>query len=185
LEHPTATSLLLLRCFKSFIHLVFFTYIIKSNHQGRISLASAKPDPPSGARRGEPPLRQNFPRKSFLPKEKFSTKTTFDYIDNETLKTSERARKRQGQPSRGTPTPPGYGYLTHHLPRKVTHARISGSIIEQVLNAWVENDFRAFDYIDSRVLKMTRVHVSGKANRAEGLLRLWDTNTSLITFHEK
>jgi hypothetical protein len=41
---------------------------IKSNRQGRVSLASAKPDPPSGARRGEPPLRQNFPRKKvFLP----------------------------------------------------------------------------------------------------------------------
>jgi hypothetical protein len=36
---------------------------VASNHQGRVSLASAKPDPPSGARRGEPPLRQNFPRK--------------------------------------------------------------------------------------------------------------------------
>jgi hypothetical protein len=36
---------------------------IKSNHQGRVSLASAKPDPPSGARREEPPLPQNFPRK--------------------------------------------------------------------------------------------------------------------------
>jgi hypothetical protein len=36
---------------------------IKSNRQGRVSLASAKPDPPLGARRGEPPLRQNFPRK--------------------------------------------------------------------------------------------------------------------------
>jgi hypothetical protein len=32
----------------------------ESNRQGRVSLASAKPDPPSGARRGEPPLRQNF-----------------------------------------------------------------------------------------------------------------------------
>jgi hypothetical protein len=42
--------------------------------------------------------------------------------------------KRQGRPSRGTPTPPGYGYLTHHLPRKVTLARISGSATdEQVL----------------------------------------------------
>jgi hypothetical protein len=89
---------------------------------------------------------------------------TFDYIDNGTPKMSERARKRQGRPSRGTPTPPGYGYLAHHLPRKVTHARISGSVIEQVLNARVENDFRAFDYIDSRVLKTTRVHVSGKAD---------------------
>src|SRR5688572_26256000 len=35
----------------------------------------------------------------------------------------ESTRKRQGRPSRGTPTPPGYGYLTHHLPRKATLAR--------------------------------------------------------------
>jgi transposase InsO family protein len=33
------------------------------SHQGRVGLASAKPDPPSGAKRGEPPLRRNFPRK--------------------------------------------------------------------------------------------------------------------------
>jgi hypothetical protein len=47
---------------------------------------------------------------------------------------SKSARKRQGRPSRGTPTPPGYGYLTHHLPRKVTLARISDSATdEQVL----------------------------------------------------
>jgi hypothetical protein len=40
----------------------------------------------------------------------------------------------KGRPSRGTPTPPGYGYLTHHLPRKVTLARISDSATdEQVL----------------------------------------------------
>jgi hypothetical protein len=30
-----------------------------------------------------------------------------------------------------------------------------------------------------------RVHVRDKADRAEGLLRLRDTDTSLITFHEK
>jgi hypothetical protein len=30
-----------------------------------------------------------------------------------------------------------------------------------------------------------RVHVSGKADRAEGFLRLRDTDTSLITFREK
>jgi hypothetical protein len=30
-----------------------------------------------------------------------------------------------------------------------------------------------------------RAHVRGKADRAEGLLRLRDTDTSLITFHEK
>jgi hypothetical protein len=30
-----------------------------------------------------------------------------------------------------------------------------------------------------------RVHISDKADRAEGLLRLRDTDTSLITFREK
>jgi hypothetical protein len=69
LEHRTTTSLLSLKCFKSFMYLGPFTYINKkSNRQGRIGLASAKTDPPSGARRGQPPLRQNFPQKSFLPK---------------------------------------------------------------------------------------------------------------------
>src|SRR5688572_10528207 len=57
-----------------------------------------------------------------------------DYIDNRILQASKSARKRQGRPSRGTPTPPGYGHLTHHLPRKVTLARISDSATdEQVL----------------------------------------------------
>jgi hypothetical protein len=62
LEHPTTTSLLPLRCFQV-VHIPCLHTQIKSNHQGRVSLASAKPDPPSVARRGEPPLRQNFPRK--------------------------------------------------------------------------------------------------------------------------
>jgi hypothetical protein len=48
-----------------------------------------------------------------------------------------------------------------------------------------ENNFRAFDYVNSRALKTMRVHVSDKADRAEGLLRLRDTDTSLITFREK
>jgi hypothetical protein len=33
--------------------------------------------------------------------------------------------------------------------------------------------------------RRVRVRVSGKADRAEGYLRLRDTDTSLITFHEK
>jgi hypothetical protein len=46
--------------------------------------------------------------------------------------------------------------------------------------------FCAFDFrIDSGILRTTRVHVSGKADRAEELLRLRDTDTSLITFCEK
>jgi hypothetical protein len=34
--------------------------------------------------------------------------------------TNKSACKWQGRPSRGTPTPPGYGYLTRYLPRKIT-----------------------------------------------------------------
>jgi hypothetical protein len=49
-----------------------------------------------------------------------------------------------------------------------------------------QNNLRAFDFrIDSGILRTTRVHVSGKADRAEELLRLRDTDTSLITFREK
>jgi hypothetical protein len=47
------------------------------------------------------------------------------------LRTSKSTRKRQGRPSRGTPTPPGYGYLTHHLPRKVTLARTNNSVTDK------------------------------------------------------
>jgi hypothetical protein len=83
------------------------------------------------------PLRQNFPRKIFSTKKDFLPKRLsclLDYIDNIILQTGKSARKRQGRPSRGTPTPPGYGYLTHHLPRKVTLTRISDSATdEQVL----------------------------------------------------
>jgi hypothetical protein len=47
------------------------------------------------------------------------------------LKLSKRSLEWQGRPSRGTPTPPGYGYLTRHLPHKATHARLSGSTSQQ------------------------------------------------------
>jgi hypothetical protein len=63
LEHPTATSLLPLRCFQ--VGHIPRTHA-KFSHQGRVGLASAKPDPPSGAKRGEPPLRPNFPRKKIF-----------------------------------------------------------------------------------------------------------------------
>jgi hypothetical protein len=90
------------------------------------------PDPPSGAKRGGTPSASKF------SSEKFSTKTTFvlsDYIDNRILQASKSARKRQGRTSRGTPTPPGYGYLTRHLPRKVTLVRISDSAIDE--QVWI------------------------------------------------
>jgi hypothetical protein len=43
------------------------------------------------------------------------------------LKLSKGILELQGRPRRGTPTPPGYGYLTRHLPRRATHTRLSGS----------------------------------------------------------
>jgi hypothetical protein len=96
------------------MYLVFFTYT-KSNRQGRVDLASAKPDPPRGLEGGNPLCVKIFLRKIFY-----------------------------------------------------------------------QNDLRAFDFcIDSGVLKTTGVHVSGKADRAEELLGLRDTDTSLITFREK
>jgi hypothetical protein len=61
LEHPTATSLLPLRCFQV-VHIP--RSHAKFSHQGRVGLASAKPDPPSGAKRGEPPLRRIFSSKN-------------------------------------------------------------------------------------------------------------------------
>jgi hypothetical protein len=45
--------------------------------------------------------------------------------------------------------------------------------------------FVLFDYIDNGIIKTTRGTLNGKADRAEGLLRLRDTDTSLITFREK
>jgi hypothetical protein len=43
----------------------------------------------------------------------------------------ESTRKRQGRPSRGTPTPLGYGYLTHHLPREATLARTNIPVTDE------------------------------------------------------
>jgi hypothetical protein len=60
----------------------------------------------------------------FRHKEKNEDKSRITY-------TSKRDFERQGRPSRGTPTPPGYEYLTRHLPRKVTRARISGSATDE------------------------------------------------------
>jgi hypothetical protein len=47
------------------------------------------------------------------------------------LKLSKRGLEWRGRPSRGTPTPPGYGYLTRHLPRRATHTWSSSSASRQ------------------------------------------------------
>ena len=60
---PTATSLLPLRCFQV-VHIPRIR--AKFSHQGRVGLASAKPDPPSGAKRGETPSASKFSSKKDL-----------------------------------------------------------------------------------------------------------------------
>jgi hypothetical protein len=53
-------------------------------------------------------------------------------------------------------------------------------------NFSAETISRAFSTISiTESYRQVRVHVSGKVDRTEGLLRLWDTDTSLITFREK
>jgi hypothetical protein len=76
--------------------------------------------------------------------EKFSTKTTFvlsTFVSMRDPENNESTHKRQGRPSQGTPTPPVYGYLTHHLLREVTHARISDPATEQVLTLGLKTTF--------------------------------------------
>jgi hypothetical protein len=59
---------------------------MKSNHQGRVSLASAKPDPPSGARRGTPLCVKIYLGKNLSARSFFAF---FDYFDSGILKTTE------------------------------------------------------------------------------------------------
>jgi hypothetical protein len=51
--------------------------------------------------------------------------------------------------------------------------------------SFTRTSFVHFDCIDSGILKTTRETLNGMADRAEGLLRLWDMDTSLITFRER
>jgi hypothetical protein len=91
---------------------------MKSSHQERVSLASAKPDPPSGAKRGNPLCVKIFLEKRGLPSKRLLCSPAISVAGHQ--EANEGACKWQGRPSRGTPTPLGYGYLTRHLPRKMT-----------------------------------------------------------------
>jgi hypothetical protein len=59
---------------------------MKSNHQGRVSLASAKPDPPSGLEGGNPLCVKIFLRKSLSARTSF---VLFDYFESGILKMME------------------------------------------------------------------------------------------------
>ena len=118
LEHPTATSLLPLRCFQV-VHIPRLHTQIKSNHQGRVSLASAKPDPPSGAKRGEPPLRQNFPRKKI-----FSARMSFALFDY--FESGSRKRRSTRKQLRLTEPRDSYASgirIPHSSPSAISNSR--------------------------------------------------------------
>jgi hypothetical protein len=83
---------------------------------------------PRGLEGGNPLCIKIFLGKSLLPK-RLSCFPTISVT--EPRETNKSACKRQGRPSRGTPTPPGYGYLTRHLPRKITLTRISDSATDE------------------------------------------------------
>jgi hypothetical protein len=82
-------------------------------------LPRQSPTLPQGLEGGTPPPSASkfSSEKFFLPKQL----SCFPTISvTEPRKTNKSACKQQGRPSRGTPTPPRYGYLTRHLPRKTT-----------------------------------------------------------------
>jgi hypothetical protein len=72
---------------------------------------------PRGLEGANPPCVKIFLGKS-LPSKRLSRLPAISVTGPQ--ETNKSACKWQGRPSRGTPTPPGYGYLTRHLPRKIT-----------------------------------------------------------------
>jgi tRNA(Phe) wybutosine-synthesizing methylase Tyw3 len=152
LEHRTATSLLPLKCFKSFMYIgPFICTNKKSSCQGRIGLASAKTDPPSGARRrGLQQLLEHRTATSLLPLKCFKL---FMYLGPFTCTNKKSScQGRIGLASTKTDPPSASKFSSEKFSTKTT--------------------FVPFDYIDSGILKTTRETLNGKADRAEGLLRL-------------
>jgi hypothetical protein len=77
---------------------------------------------PRGLEGANPLCVKIFLEKS-LPPKRLSCFLTI--LVTEPRETNKSACKWQGRPSRGIPTPPGYGYLTRHLPRKITLTWVS------------------------------------------------------------
>jgi hypothetical protein len=105
LERPTATSLLPLRRFQAVRTPRSRTSL---SHQGRVGLASAEPDPPSGAKKGEPLCVKTG---CTSPHPKFSIKRAFCVLPAISEAGPQGANvgacKWQGRLSRGIPMPPG------------------------------------------------------------------------------
>jgi hypothetical protein len=91
-------------------------------------LPQQSPTLPRGLEGGNPLCVKIFLKKSLPPKRL----SCFPAISvTEPRETYKSACKWQGPPSRGTPTPPGYGYLTRHLPQKITLTWVSNPATDQ------------------------------------------------------
>jgi hypothetical protein len=85
-------------------------------------LPRQSPTLPRGLEGGNPLCVKIFLGKSLPPKRL----SCFPAISvTEPREMNKSACKRQDRPSRGTPTPPGYRYLTRHLPQKITLTWVS------------------------------------------------------------
>jgi hypothetical protein len=100
----------------------------RPDDQGQTLRKGPGPSGRLGSRKGEAPSAPKLSSEKIFAKMTF---VPFDCVDSGILMMNKRDLERQGRPSRGTPTPPGYGYLTRHLPRKVAHARISDSATDK------------------------------------------------------
>jgi hypothetical protein len=86
------------------------------------------PTLPRGLEGANPLCVKIFLEKS-LPPKRLSCFPTISVT--EPRETNKSACKWQGRPSRGIPTPPGYGYLTRHLQRKITLTWVSNSATDE------------------------------------------------------
>jgi hypothetical protein len=160
---------------------------VQSTRKGRPRLGKG-PTLPRGLKGGQPPLRQNFPRtrKSLLSEHLSCFLTT----------SKSESWKRRGTRKQPRPTEPRDSYasgiwIPHSSPSAISNSRSDKVTprIEQVStfeSPSIKAILRAFSTESvTGPHGRVKVRVSGEADRAEGLPRLRDTDTSLITFREK
>jgi hypothetical protein len=91
-------------------------------------LPRQSPTLPRGLEGGHPLRVKIFLEKS-LPSKRLSRLLAISVTGPQ--ETNKSAFKQQGRPSRGTPTPLGYGYLTRRLPRKITLTWVSNPATDE------------------------------------------------------
>jgi hypothetical protein len=146
------------------------------------------PTLPRGLERGETPSASKFSsnQKSLSP----------EHLSCFLITSKSGSWKRRGTRKQSRLTEPRDSYasgirIPHSSPSAISNSRSdkANPRIERVFtygSSSVEAILRVFSTKSVTGLRgRVKVRVSGKADRAEGLLRLRDTDTSLITFREK